>query len=448
MNSQLALAKRNPEIRKIFEDQSAERYIRVDHAFAFLMGIQWFAAIFVAWLITPGTWLGAANHVQESLILAFVFGGVLALPSVFLAWSAPGTKLCRYAIAICQVLFSSLFIHLSGGRIESHFHIFFSLAFLSFYKDFGVLLAASLIVILDHYFRGLVMPLSIYGVDTINPYRWLEYAGWVIFEDAVLFMGILRFRNEMWEMARSKFELTVANEEALRISTLKSTFLTNMSHEIRTPLNSIIGFADVLAESDLQSDHKQYAETIQRCSESLLVLIDDILDFSKIENGLMQIDRHMFDMHQLHRDVQDMFVVKCRDKGLDFNLVLDESIPQQVVGDSHRIRQVLINLVGNAIKFTERGHVSIHVSRDSASPAHFHWKVSDTGVVIAKEHQQKLFGSFIQANASISRRYGGSGLGLTISKNLIELMGGKISLESQLGEGSVFSFTLPFEMDK
>lgn len=445
MDRQLVLAKSNLEIRKIFEDQSTEICVRVDQAFAFLMGIQWFAAILTAWLISPSTWLGPANRVQESLILAFVLGGVLALPPMFLAWSAPGEKITRYAIATCQLLFSSLYIHLSGGRIETHFHIFVSLAFLGFYKDFGVLVLASAIVAVDHCMRGFWAPMSIYGVDMNSHHRWIEHVLWVIFEDLVLFMGIYKIREELWDMARSKYELTMAKEEALRVSTLKSTFISNMSHEIRTPLNSIIGFADVLRDTDLNSDQKQYADTIHRCSESLQVLIDDILDFSKIENGLMHIDRHRFDLHQLHTDVKDMFSVRCQEKGLEFELVLDETLPKHTVGDSHRIRQVLINLVGNAVKFTEKGRIAIHVSRDSASPSLFHWKISDTGVGIAKENQHKLFGNFIQANASISRRYGGSGLGLMISKNLIEMMGGKIALESQLGEGSTFSFSLPFE---
>ncbi|HEX7674585.1 MAG TPA: ATP-binding protein [Bdellovibrio sp.] len=445
MDRQLALAKGNPEIRKIFEEQSTEICIRVDQAFAFLMGIQWFGAILTAWLISPSTWLGPANHAQEGLILGFVLGGVFALPPMFLAWSAPGEKITRYTIAICQVLFSSLFIHLSGGRIETHFHIFVSLALLAFYKDFGLLVIASFIVASDHYLRGFWIPMSIYGTDTDAHHRWVEHTLWVIFEDVVLFMGIHKIREELWDMARSKYELTVAKEEAVRISTLKSTFLSNMSHEIRTPLNSIIGFTDVLRDTELNSDQKQYTETIHRCSESLQVLIDDILDFSKIENGLMQIDRHQFDLHQLHHDVRNMFLVRCREKGLEFEVVLDQDLPQLAVGDSHRIKQILINLVGNAVKFTERGGISIHVTRDMNVPSSFHWKIVDTGVGIAKEHQQKLFGNFTQATPSISRRYGGSGLGLMISKNLIELMGGKIFLESQLGEGSTFSFTLPFE---
>lgn len=445
MKQQPGIDKSNPEIRKIFEAQSFEICTRVDRSFSFLMGIQWLAAILVAWLVSPLTWLGSAERSQESLVIAFVFGGIFALPPIFCAYLVPGERVTRYTVAIAQMLFSVLFIHLTGGRIETHFHVFVSLAFIAFYKDVGVLWTAASIVLADHIIRGTMFPLSVYGDMASITWRWMEHGSWIAFENIVLWLGILKIRDELWDMARSKYELVQSKEEAQRISTMKSTFITNMSHEIRTPLNSIIGFADVLNEADLTKDQKEYASTIHRCSESLLVLINDILDISKIENGLLEIDRHRFNVRELHEDIQKMFLVRCREKGLQLEVQFDETIPKLAVGDSHRIRQILVNLIGNAVKFTDRGGVTVQVEKDQECERTYKWKVKDTGVGIAPENQQKLFRSFGQENASVSRTYGGSGLGLVISKNLIELMGGKISLDSQPGKGSTFSFTLKLE---
>lgn len=434
-----------PEIKSIFDRQSREIGIRVDRAFGILMGIQWLGAILVAWLVSPKTWIESSGSSVSSLLLAFVLGGAFSVPPFIAILLAPGERVTRYLIATAQILFSILLIHLSGGRIETHFHIFVSLAFLAFYMDMGVLWYTGTLVILDHILRGQFYPLSVYGQLGVYQWRWLEHGGWVLFENLILCMGIFRIRQELWGMASSKHDLMIAKEEAQRASVMKSHFLSNMSHEIRTPLNSIIGFADLLAESDLEGEHREFAATIHRCSESLLVLINDILDFSKIENGLLQIDRHKFDVHQLHKDIHYMFNMSCREKGLALQIQVAEGVPLQAVGDSHRLKQILVNLVGNAIKFTERGVVSVHVEKDADNERTYKWKVSDTGIGIAPENQKKLFKSFSQEHASTSRKYGGTGLGLVISKNLIELMGGKISVDSRVGEGTTFSFTLKLD---
>lgn len=432
----------HPEVVKFFNEQAREICARVDRAFAVLMILQWIAALVVAWVVAPKTWIGQFSSSQESLYVALVFGGLFVFPPVYLSYILPGEKLTRYVTAVCQVCFSTLFIHLSGGRIETHFHVFVSLAFLAFYKDFGVLLVASAIVIVDHIFRGLYMPISVYGELGGFEWRWIEHAGWVVLEDFVLFLGIAGIRRELLDMAVSKYQLIVARENALKVSALKSSFLSNMSHEIRTPLNSIIGFADILRDTRLDSDQRQYVGTIHRCSESLLHLLNDILDFSKIENGLLQLDKHRFDVRELHQDVHNMFQVKCREKGLDLELDMDKEVPLCVVGDSHRLRQILINLVSNAIKFTEKGRVLVRIKRDKNR---YRWIVRDTGVGIRTENIERIFKVFAQEDASVSRRHGGSGLGLAITKNLVELMGGDISVESQEGEGTTFTFTLPLE---
>lgn len=432
------------EVERIFQLQTYEICVRVDRAFAILMLIQWVACVFLGALYSPSTWVGQYGGGLENALVGLVFGALFALPPIYCAWIFPGQKITRFVVAVAQMCFSILLIFLTGGRTETHFHIFISLAALAFYKDISTLWVASVVIIMDRLVRGLLLPLSIYGQNLKMEWWWLELAGWVVIEVLILILGIHRIREELWQMAHSKFQLMRAREEALRFSSLKSSFLSNMSHEIRTPLSSIIGFSDILRDTPLDEEQTDYVGTINRCSETLLRLINDILDISKIENGLLQIDRHRFDIKELHEDIHKMFSVKCQDKNVDLELKLDEKISTYAWGDSHRLRQILMNLVGNAVKFTDKGRIRIEVKKDVAKGL-YRWTVSDTGKGIDCDNIKKLFRSFYQEDPSISRMYGGSGLGLMISKNLVELMGGEISVESKLGEGTTFSFSLPLE---
>ena len=443
MTTEISNMRAHPEIRKLFEEAYYANSSKIDKYFSIFMCVQWVLSIVMAWLVAPHTWLGQFNRTYESVILAFVFGGLLALPPIFCAWSFPGERVTRVVMSIGQVCFSTLLIHLSGGRIETHFHLIISLALLSFYKDFSLLIVASGIVILDHVVRGMFLPISLYGEVTGLQWRWMAHSAWIIFADVVLAIGIYKMRGDCWSIAKEKYLRKVAEEESAQAASLKSSFISSMSHEIRTPLSSIIGFSDILSETQMTTEQKQYVETIHRCSDSLLHLINDILDFSKIDNGLMQIDRHKFNLQELHHDVRSMFQIKCKAKGLNFDLHLADEVSGFVVGDSHRLRQVLVNLVGNAVKFTESGRISIHVSKQQQSV--YSWQICDTGVGIAEENKKNLFKPFSQENAAISRKYGGSGLGLVISKNLVEMMGGNIAVDSTLGKGTTFSFTLPLE---
>lgn len=432
------------EVERIFQQQTYEICVRVDRAFAFLMLIQWVACVLLGALYSPSTWVGQYGGGLENALVGLVFGALFALPPIYCAWIFPGQRITRFVVAVAQMCFSILLIFLTGGRTETHFHIFISLAALAFYKDISTLWVASVVIIMDRLVRGLLLPLSIYGQSLHTEWWWLELAGWVVVEVLILNLGIQRIREELWQMAHSKFQLMRAREEALRFSSLKSSFLSNMSHEIRTPLSSIIGFSDILRDTNLDEEQTDYVGTIHRCSETLLRLINDILDISKIENGLLQIDRHRFDIRELHEDIHKMFSVKCQDKNVDLELKLDERISTYAWGDSHRLRQILMNLVGNAVKFTDKGKIRIELKKD-VEEGLYRWTVKDTGKGIDCDNIKKLFRSFYQEDPSISRMYGGSGLGLMISKNLVELMGGEISVESKLGEGTTFSFSLPLE---
>lgn len=671
-----------------------------DRMFAALMVVQWIGLVIASLILTPVTWVGADCFIHPHVWMAFGDGALLVCLPLWMAIRNPGGVSTRLIMATSQVLFSTLIIHLAGGRIESHFHIFGSMAFLAAYRDWRVFVPATLIVVTDHIVRGVWWPESIFGVGTSAPYRWVEHAAWVCFEVLFLLICIRQSVKEMyrsaWQSAQldatvkasaererqfragfnqaavgmtqqtlegrfrrvnSRFceitgysskqlltmrcrdvtypddiadheermqkllegndthfvtekrylhrdghtiwaritmsvvrdrdgkpdhllsvveeitaekkakqeikklslvatmarhsviisdanghvewvndaftsttgftaeeirgkrpgellqgpktdpatvkliskrlkkhqpvnveivnyhrdghtywvnlviepvfdaqgqllhfvatqsditdrrerdrELLEATQAAQAANRSKSLFLANMSHEIRTPLNGILGFAELLSHDAISDEErKEYVQTIRTSGNHLLMLINDILDLSKIEAGQMQIEKLEFSPHQLLSEVVSIMRVKAQEKSIDLDYRWDTPIPQTVVSDPSRLRQLLMNLVGNAIKFTERGMVSIvakyHVE---AGQAMVTFAVQDTGVGVAKESIKKIFKPFSQADETVTRRFGGTGLGLTISRNIAKSLGGALTVESELGVGSIFAAT-------
>jgi PAS domain S-box-containing protein len=260
--------------------------------------------------------------------------------------------------------------------------------------------------------------------------------------------GVFAAARDVTERKRVEAELRAAKAVAESASQTKSDFLASMSHEIRTPMNAIIGIADLLAKTPLSPEQNKYVQIFRRAGDNLLHIINDILDLSKVEASELEMERTGFSLNDLLEKVTEMVAVRAHEKGLELVCEIAPKVPTALVGDPTLLSQVLLNLLGNAIKFTESGEVAIRVTPDADStvPGVLRFTVSDTGIGIPGEKLGAVFERFTQADSSTTRRYGGSGLGLTISKRLVELMGGRIWVESEVGKGSVFSFAVPLEI--
>jgi signal transduction histidine kinase/ActR/RegA family two-component response regulator len=242
-------------------------------------------------------------------------------------------------------------------------------------------------------------------------------------------------------LAEAKQQAEIQAQRAEAASKAKSDFLAMMSHEIRTPMNGVLGFANLLLETPLNAEQREFVQTVQRSGDTLLTLINDVLDYSKIEAGRMSVEQIDFDLQLVCHEVHKILQAQSAKQGLAMTLSFDASLPKLIQGDPLRLRQILLNLAGNAVKFTEQGSVCIEVARSGA--AQLTISVTDSGIGISAEQLERLFQRFTQADSSTTRRYGGTGLGLAISKTLAELMGGSIGARSEHGRGSTFWITLP-----
>jgi signal transduction histidine kinase/CheY-like chemotaxis protein/HPt (histidine-containing phosphotransfer) domain-containing protein len=444
-----ALLRRATELRNHHYEKAM---VLIDRLFVALLGGQWAFAVVLALVLSPRTWSGSTSQVHPHVWFALVLGGLLAAPPALLAWLQPGKAITRFAMAIAQMGFGALLIHLTGGRIESHFHIFGSLAFLAFYRDYRVLLVATAVVLVDHIGRGILSPETIYGVASVQPLRWFEHAGWVVFEDVFLVAGAcIVGQRELAAIANrhARLEQSAGLErgmlEAREASRAKSEFLANMSHEIRTPMTAIIGYADLLLDPETTPNERiTHIQTVRRNGEHLLGILNDILDLSKIEAGKMTIEKVHCSPSMIIVDVASLMRVRAKEKGLFFEVHYQTPIPETIQSDPTRIRQILMNLVGNAIKFTASGGIRILArceNIDSDAPT-LTLEVVDTGIGLSPAQAEQLFQPFVQADTSTTRKFGGTGLGLAICRRLALILGGDIGIDSSPGRGSSFRLTV------
>ncbi|MBF0584313.1 MAG: CHASE domain-containing protein [Magnetococcales bacterium] len=264
-----------------------------------------------------------------------------------------------------------------------------------------------------------------------------------IYDEDGRIWGLSGVSTDITTQKRTEEELRQAKEQSEQAAKAKSEFLAAMSHEIRTPMNVVLGMSEVLLETNLDQEQNRLVQIMHRSGKALLGVINDVLDFSKIESGRFTVSAIPFSPQKVFTETASLMRMTAEEKGLSLMEEVTPDLPDTILGDDGRVRQVLINLMGNAIKFTHNGQVSLRLSLHPEEPDTFLFSVSDTGIGIAPEHIEHIFEHFTQADTGTSRRYGGTGLGLAISKKLVELMGGRMWVESQLGEGSTFFFTLP-----
>jgi signal transduction histidine kinase/CheY-like chemotaxis protein len=407
------------------------------------MVFQWMAAITAALVISPRTWAGPASEVHIHVWMALVLGGALTALPVTLALLQPGKTSTRHIIAVGQMLMSALLIHLTGGRIETHFHVFGSLAILAFYRDWRVLISATIVVAADHFLRGVFAPQSVYGIITPDRWRWLEHAAWVVFEDTFLILSCIQGLHEMRGIAERQAQVEQAKEVAEHANEAKSAFLSRMSHELRTPLNGILGFGQLLEMQELETRDQESVDQILKAGRHLLGLINEVLDISRVESGSLSVSLEPIRLREVVQEAADLIRPLAAQRRI--GLVIVGNDDPYVLADRQRLKQILLNLLSNAIKYNREGG-TVTVSHARELTDRLELTVTDTGDGIPPQLLSRIFTPFDRLGAERTE-VEGTGLGLAVSKALATAIGANLSVTSQANVGSAFSVDLALADD-
>lgn len=445
---------------ELFAADRDRNHTRTSRLFAVLMGVQWLFGIVIAVTLSPYAWEGRVRTIHEHVLVAVVLGGVLTSLPAFLAITRPAWVGTRHVIACAQMLWSALLIHLTGGRIETHFHVFGSLAFLAFYRDWRVLVPATIVVAGDHFARGMFWPESVYGVDVVQPWRFIEHAGWVVFEDVILVLSCVRGVEEMRRMAMRQADVELLSEHQrqksrelaaalARLEDSKDALVRNerlaavgqlaasVGHELRNPLAAVRNAATYIGKrlgdpkATTPTDPKvmQFLGLIERELVTMTRIISDLLDFARERKPELQ--------PCPVRPLVDDAVALVPSTSVRIVNAVPNELPVPDL-DREQFRQVFINLIQNgveAIAADSTGEVTVRADGGELLP----WRitVSDTGHGMSPEVVAKIFEPLYTTKVK------GTGLGLAVVSNLIRGNGGSIRVETEPGRGTSFLIELP-----